>query len=98
MGLVAPCSITHCEARQGNASGSSMPAVTNKPIRMHGSAMRHPLRPCKTASERCSPCRTVAMTSGTQLRHAPLLRACTGPEDSISALVPTADEHPDLLQ
>ena len=57
MGLVAPCSMTHCEARQGNASGSSMPAVTNRPIRMHGSAMRHPLRPWSThmnALARCT--------------------------------------------
>ncbi len=45
MGLVAPCSMTHWDALQGNASGSSMPAVTNRPIRMHGSAIRHPLRP-----------------------------------------------------
>lgn len=45
-GVVSPCSITHWLGVQGKASGSSIPAVTNRPIRMQGSAMRHHLRPC----------------------------------------------------
>ncbi len=46
MGVVSPCSITHWLGVQGKASGSSMPAVTNRPIRMHGSAIRHHFLPC----------------------------------------------------
>ena len=46
MGVVSPCSITHWLGVQGKASGSSIPAVTKRPIRMQGSAMRHHLRPC----------------------------------------------------
>ena len=46
MGVVSPCSMTHWLGVQGKASGSSIPAVTNRPIRMQGSAMRHHLRPC----------------------------------------------------
>ena len=45
-GVVSPCSMTHWLGVQGNASGSSIPAVTKSPIRMQGSAMRHHLRPC----------------------------------------------------
>ena len=41
MGVVSPCSITHWLGVQGNASGSSMPNVTNRPIRMQGSAICH---------------------------------------------------------
>lgn len=50
MGVVSPCSITHWLGVQGKASGSSMPAVTKRPIRMHGSAIRHHFLPCTAPS------------------------------------------------
>ena len=49
MGVVSPCSITHWLGVQGNASGSSMPAVTKRPISMQGSAIRHHFLPCTGA-------------------------------------------------
>ena len=42
-----PWTMMQCVGVQGKASGSSMPSVMNRPARMQGSAMRHPLRPCR---------------------------------------------------